>query len=91
MVKTDPRQIGLRPFTTRSDTPRALMSTQFRNHVEPELYVEYGLGFLILLVRLAGRTVLHGFGGLAWDDLCTFVAMVRIRRPGFCSAASPMK
>lgn len=57
------------------------MSNQVQGHVDAELYIEYCFGFLILFVRLAGRTVLYGFGGLAWDDLCTFVTMVRIRRP----------
>lgn len=63
------------------------MRNQVQNHADTEVYTEYGLGFLILLVRLAGRTTLYGFGGLAWDDLCTFAAMVRTRRPALRSAS----
>ena len=67
------------------------MSNQVQDNVDTEVYIEYGIGFMILLVRLAGRTVVHGFGGLAWDDLCTFAAMVRIRLPALRSAIHSTK
>jgi hypothetical protein len=51
------------------------MSNQVQNHVDAEVFTEYSFGFLILFVRLAGRTVLFGSGSLAWDDLCTLIAM----------------